>query len=72
MTIKSNRGGNHGGGRPPKSLQDRAAFRGKVAIRINVEAALQLQSLMLQQTEGIHTPEQMVEWLIRQEAQRRA
>jgi hypothetical protein len=64
--MKSKRGGrrDNPGGRPPKPIEERAAWKGKVAIRISVEAAAQLQQRMLGIIPGIGTPEQMVEALI--------
>jgi len=60
------RGGRRpGAGRPPKSLTERQLFAGKVAIRISPEVAIKLQELMLRQIDGVSTPEQMVEYLIR-------
>lgn len=66
--LKSKRGGlrDNPGGRPPKAIEDRAAFKGKIAIRISQESALQLQQLMLRDVPGVGTPEQMVEHLIRE------
>ena len=59
------RGGRRAGaGRPPKSITERRQWRGKVLLRISPEAALKLQALMLQDTPDVHTPEQMVEYLI--------
>lgn len=70
MAKKSNRGGHrveNPGGRPPKALEDRATWKGKIAIRISVEAAAQLQQLMLRQINGVQSPEAMIEYLIRRE-----
>lgn len=55
------------GGRSPKPIEERAAYKGKIAIRISTAAALDLQALMLRDTPGVQTPEQMVEWLIAKE-----
>lgn len=68
MSSKSKRGGrrDNPGGRPPKPIGERVAWKGKVAIRISVESAAQLQQLMLRDTPGVGTPEQMVEHLIEQ------
>lgn len=41
------RGGNHGGGRPIKQLAERAAWKGKIAIRIDPETAALAQRLKL-------------------------
>lgn len=67
---KSKRGGLHienPGGRPPKALTDRKAWKDKIAIRISVKAAVQLQQLMLRQVDGVKSPETMTEYLIRKE-----
>lgn len=65
--MTKQRGGKRAGaGRPPKSIAERAQWRGKVLLRISPEAALQLQALMLRDTPGVNTPEQMVEYLIDQ------
>ncbi len=45
--AKSKRGGNHGGGRPPKPISERAIWKGKIAIRVRPEIAAQAQRLML-------------------------
>lgn len=71
MAKKTGRGGHrveNPGGRPPKALEDRTAWKGKIAVRISVEAAAQLQQLMLRQVDGVGTPEEMIEYLIRREA----
>ena len=49
MMTKSNRGGRRAnpGGRPPKAIEDRKAWKGKVSIRISVETAALAQRLML-------------------------
>jgi hypothetical protein len=62
---------NHGGkrvnaGRRRVPLDQRYPVRGKIFIGISPEAALQLQDLMLHPVSGVETPEQLVEYLIRQ------
>lgn len=49
MTAKSKRGGlrSNPGGRPPKAIKDRAAWKGKIAIRVSPEIAALAQRLML-------------------------
>jgi hypothetical protein len=54
----------HRVGRPPKPILERAPQRGRVGVFILEASALQLQQLMLRETPGVGTPEQMVEWLI--------
>lgn len=68
--MKSKPGGRRAnpGGRPLKPLNERTLWAGKIRIGISPEAALQLQQLMLRETPDVHTPEQMVEWLIRKES----
>jgi len=70
---KSKRGGlriKNPGGRPPKSLTDRKAWKDKIAIRISIKAAAQLQQLMLRQIDGVHSPDEMIEHLIGEEIKR--
>lgn len=55
-----------GAGRPAKLLTERAAPKGRIAIHISVEAAALLQQLMFDVIDGVNTPEQMIEHLIRQ------
>lgn len=55
------------GGPRPKAIEDRKANNGKIPIRISIEAAAQLQQLMLRQVNGVGTPEEMIEYLIRKE-----
>lgn len=67
---KSKRGGlriENPGGRPFKPIEERAAYKGKIPIRISIEAAANLQWLMLRFVEGVNSPEQMVEHLIKKE-----
>ena len=46
---------------------DRKAWKDKIAIRISIEAAMQLQQLMLRQVDGVKSPETMIEYLIGKE-----
>lgn len=62
--TRTKRGGNYGGGRPPKALNDRAIWGGKIRIGISPAHALKLQSLMLRPLDGVSTPEQLMEYLI--------
>lgn len=56
-----------GAGRKPTALDRRKPdWRGKIIIGISPAAAAQLQQLMLRQIEGVLTPEEMLEHLIRQ------
>lgn len=63
----SRRGGRRSnpGGRPPKPLDKRAAWRGKVAIRIDLETAALAQRLMLQEWPGVATVEDLVAYALR-------
>jgi hypothetical protein len=71
MEAKSKRGGKRpGAGRPPKAVNNRTPDKGKIIIRLSPEAALQLQSLMLRHVDGVKTPEDMLEHLIRQELEK--
>lgn len=70
MNEKPRRGGlrvDNPGGRPFKPIGERAAYKGKIPIRISIEAAADLQQLMLRFVEGVNSPEQMVEYLIRKD-----
>lgn len=55
------------GGPRPKPIEDRKARNGKIRVDISVEAAGQLQQLMLRHVEGVHSPAEMLEYLIRKE-----
>jgi hypothetical protein len=59
-----------GAGRTPRPLMERQPRRGKISIQISHESAVQLSNLMLRQVDGVHTPEDMLEHLIRQELER--
>lgn len=64
-TSKPRGGYRAGAGRPRKALEDKTARTdGKYAFWISGAHALKLQTLMLRQVEGVHTPDQMLEWLI--------
>jgi hypothetical protein len=67
--TKSKRGGRRAnpGGRPSKPPHERVPWAGKIRIGISPEAALQLQQLMLRGVPDVHSPEQMVEYLIKRE-----
>jgi len=58
-------------GRRRVSLDQRLPVRGKIFIGISPEAAVQLQRLMLYPVPGVSTPEQMVDYLIRQALERK-
>lgn len=55
------------GGPRPKPIEERKARNGKIRIDISIEAATQLQQLMLRQVDGVGTPAEMLEYLIRKE-----
>lgn len=57
-------GAGRGQGRKQKAIVDRTPVAGKVAIRISVAAATELQQLMLQPVDSVRTPGDMVEHLI--------
>ena len=58
------------GGPRPKPIEERKARNGKIRIDISIEAAAQLQQLMLRQVDGVRTPAEMLEYLINEEIRR--
>lgn len=53
-----------GAGRKPKPIAERSTRNGKLAFWISLEHAAKLQALMLRDTPGVKTPEDMIEHLI--------
>lgn len=72
--IRRSRGdisaGRNWGGPRPKAIEERKPNNGKIQVRISIEAAVDLQKLMLRHVEGVDTPEEMLEYLIREELKR--
>ncbi len=65
MTTKLHGGRRQGAGRPRKDVTERTPRKdGKLAFWIDLEHAAKLQRLMLRDTPGVKTPEDMIEFLI--------
>jgi hypothetical protein len=65
--MPNKRGGRRAnpGGRPPKPLDERVAFKGKIANRVSPETALLAQQLMLREWPGVGSIEQLIEYALR-------
>jgi hypothetical protein len=70
MDNSKQRGGKRiGAGRPPKSIEHRKLFKGKIAVRVSPESALLAQRLMLHFPE-IRNVEGLYEYALNELAKR--
>lgn len=60
MASNAHGGRRTGAGRPPKSLTDRALFKGKIPVRIDPKTALLAQRLMLRDWPGVSNVEELI------------
>ena len=57
--------GVEGSGRPPKPIEERAAWNGKIAVRISPDTAALAQRLMLHDWPDVHNVEQLFAYALR-------